>query len=404
MKKLLFMIAAVVILFTACDNQPEHIYDDHSADLVGTWTCFTENYAEALIINADGTAVSYGVEDGEYWENVHGTVVTEGGNITMTFEDDDNLTGHFDIIPGQAFSLFEDSGERYVYQYSANDLADEIIGMWVFQGDENTTIQTFTEDGTLTTTASASDLHPENLKQQVSKYKVVGDLRFHIFLEETIDHDRCLPGRLVYTPNGTAHGDIMSVIFYAPTGNDFVEMTSSSLRVKQNLNLTSKKYAYKSAFVSDVKGTNEDFSMMGSTFNIANIEGSNFDDIFGGDLYSVELNTNSIVHKFHPNGQEVEVVTPITVEGNKVTLDMSAVNPACRKVEMYMFQDVDDSQLHMYMHTKAFINYFANLWLPELISEGKIDATDTVAIEKVYADMEARIESINVSFVFKARK
>jgi hypothetical protein len=69
-----------------------------------------------------------------------------------------------------------------------------------------------------------------------------------------------------------------------------------------------------------------------------------------------------------------------------------------------MFQDVDDSQLHMYMHTKAFINYFANLWLPELISEGKIDATDTVAIEKVYADMEARIESINVSFVFKARK
>ena len=98
MKKLLFMIAAVVMLFTACDNKPEHIYDDHSADLVGTWTCLTENYAEALIINADGTAVSYGVEDGEYWENVRGTVVTEGGNITMTFEEDgtSTLTG---IVP-----------------------------------------------------------------------------------------------------------------------------------------------------------------------------------------------------------------------------------------------------------------------------------------------------------------
>ena len=79
---------------------------------------------------------------------------------------------------------------------------------------------------------------------------------------------------------------------------------------------------------------------------------------------------------------------------------MSKVSPACRPVEMYMFQDVDDSQLHIYMHTKAFINYFVNLGLPEL----NIDPTDTAAIEKVFADMEARIESINVSFVFKVRK
>ena len=404
MKKLFFMLAAVVMLFTACDNKPEHIYDDHSADLVGTWTCLTENYAEALIINADGTAVSYGVENGEYWENVHGTVVTEGGNIIMNFEDDDNLTGHFDIIPGKAFSLFEDSGERYTYQYCANDLSDEIIGMWVcHMEDGDASIQTFTEDGKLLTTASASDLIPENLVQQVSDYKVVGDLRFHIFLEETLNHDRCLPARLVYTPKGTSLGDIMTTTFYAPNGNDFVEITSSSLRVKQNLNFASKKYAYKSAYVSNAKGKDEDFSMMGSTFNMANIDGVDFDEIFADDLYSVELNGNSIKHIFHPNGQEVEVVTPVTVEGNKVILDMSNVNPACRKVDMYMFQDADDIQLHMYMHTNAFINYFANLWLPDLIAEGKIDPTDTAAIEKFYADMEARIESINVSFVFKAR-
>ena len=173
-----------------------------------------------------------------------------------------------------------------------------------------------------------------------------------------------------------------------------------SLRVKQNLNLTGKKYAYKSAYVSDAKGTNEDFSMMGSTFNMSNIEGNNFDDIFGGDLYTIELTANSIKHTFHPNGQEVEVETPITVDGNKVILDMSKVSPACRPVEMYMFQDADDSQLHIYMHRKAFVNYFVNLGLPE----SNIDPNDTVAIEKVFADMESRIESINVSFVFKARK
>ena len=404
MKKLLLMFAAVGMLFTACNNEPVHIYDDHSADLVGTWSCLTANYAEVLIINADGTAVSYGVEDGEYWENVRGSVIVDGDNITMNFEDNDNLTGHFDIIPGQAFSLFEDSGERYVYQYCANDLADEIIGMWIRQDSGDMTIQTFTENGTLTTTASVSESHPDELVQQVSKYKVVGDLRFHIFLDETIEHDRCLPARLTYAPNGTAYGDIMSITYYVPTDNDFVKTTSSFLRVKNNLNLAGKKYAYSSAYVTNANGKDENFSILGQNFNITNIDGGDFDMIFGADLYSLVLNANSITHKFRPNGQDVEVTTPITVDGNKVTLDMSTINPACRKVEMFMFQDADDSQLHIYMHTKAFINYFVNLGIPDLISEGKLDPTDATAVEKVYADMEARIESINVSFVFKAFK
>ena len=406
MKKLLLMFAAVGMLFTACNNEADdnNVKHDHSADIVGTWSCLTADYAEVLIINADGTAVSYGVEDGEYWENVSGSVIVDGDNITMNFEDNDNLTGHFDIIPGQSFSLYEDSGERYIYQYCANDLSDEIVGMWIRQDSGDMTIQTFTENGTLTTTASVSELHPDELVQQVSKYKVVGDLRFHIFLDETIEHDRCLPARLTYAPNGTAYGDIMSITYYVPTDNDFVKTTSSFLRVKNNLNLAGKKYAYSSAYVTNAKGKDENFSILGQTFNITNIDGGDFDVIFGADLYSLVLNANSITHKFRPNGQDVEVTTPITVDGNKVTLDMSTINPACRKVEMFMFQDADDSQLHIYMHTKAFINYFVNLGIPDLISEGKLDPTDATAVEKVYADMEARVESINVSFVFKARK
>ena len=83
---------------------------------------------------------------------------------------------------------------------------------------------------------------------------------------------------------------------------------------------------------------------------------------------------------------------------------MSAINPSYRKVDMYMFQDADDSQLHMYMHTDAFINYFGNLEVITMLQGGKIDKTDTAAIEKVFSDMEARIESINVSFVMKVRK
>ena len=71
---------------------------------------------------------------------------------------------------------------------------------------------------------------------------------------------------------------------------------------------------------------------------------------------------------------------------------------------MYMFQDANDSQLHMYMPTQSFINYFANMEIFRLLGEGKINSADATAIEKVYTDLEARVESINVSFVFKARK
>ena len=143
---------------------------------------------------------------------------------------------------------------------------------------------------------------------------------------------------------------------------------------------------------------------MNGTFNIDNINAGDFDIILGAGLYCVELNANSIKHKSRPYGEDVEVVTPITVDGNKVTLDFSTLYPALRKVDMYMFQNVNDSQLHMYMHTNAFIDYFANLEVMTLLKSGEITTADTAAIEKVFADMEARVESINVSFVLKVRK
>ena len=405
MKKLLLMLAAVATLFTACTEECNHdfIEVDYNKDLAGTWTCHTAGFAEALVISADGSVVSTGVENGEYWDGVKGNIKTVNNKMTLTFEDDHNFEGRFEMICGEAFSIFNENGEKLTYRYCANDLADEIVGMWVWHGGENATIQTFTEDGKLITTSAASGLH-DNLKQQVSEYKVVGDLRFHIFLEETIDHDRCVPARLIYTPNGTTVGDVMSINFYATTTGDFVETTKSFIRVKEGLNLTGQKYAYSSAYVTNAKGTSEDFTILGNSFNISNIKGSDFDVVFGKDLYTLEVNANSIKHTFHPNGQEFEIITPITKDGNKVTLDMSAVNPACRKVEMYMFQDSDDSQLHIFMPTHAFVNYVVNLAFPSLIENGQLDPTDAATVEKLYADMEAHIESINVSFVFKVRK
>lgn len=401
------MIAAVGMLFTACNKECDHnnVKHDHSADIVGTWTCLTADYAEVLIINADGSAVSYGVENGEYWENVRGSVIVDGDNITMNFEDNDNLTGHFDIIPGQAFSLYEDSGERYIYQYCANDLADEVVGMWVCNDAPNNAegdiaIVSFEEDGTSTLTGIVPNGNGY-LVTANSTYKVVGDLQFQKRADD--ETAKYIVSRLIYTPNATTSGDIMNYKMYITTDKGKVETTTSWLRVRQSLDLAGKTYDYSSSYVSNAKGKDEDFSIMGYNFNMSKITSDNFDMMFRTVLFYLTTNTNSIKQHFFVNGKAEEIETPITVDGNKVIFDMSVIDPAFRTVEMYMYQDADNCQLHIYLPTTSFINNFANLEIATLKAEGKLDTTNAAAVAKVFTDMEARVESINVSFVLKIR-
>ena len=407
MKKLLFMIAVVVMLFTACDNKPEHIYDDHSADLVGTWTCLTENYAEALIINADGTAVSYGVEDGEYWENVRGTVVTEGNNITMTFEDDDNFTGHFDIIPGMAFSLFEDSGERYIYQYCANDLADEIVGMWVCtdaptENGEAMIIHAFKDNGKAIYTGFGTYVD-EYLVNEKTNYKVIGDLLFYALPQDKLAEGEYsyITKKLTYKPNGVAYGDIME----EKVMKSDIELTSIMLRIKQTLELPGNKYDYIKTFVTNVKGEDKDIPFLNTSFNFAKMDGSIIDKFLKSILFTVEFpEANKIKYSYLLEGQNVVIEAPIEVEGNKMTIKMSANNPAYQDVDMYAFQDQDNTQMHWYMYTTSFEKFFGNTSVALMLGYGQLDKDDTEGIANVYKTIADAVESINLSLVMTKAK
>ena len=406
MKIFKLMAVALVAMFgfIACDKHECNDYD-HSADLVGTWTCLQDGYAEALVIKADGSALSTGVEDGEYWENVAGNIVVENGIATMTFEDGDNFKGHFDIVPGVAFSIYTDEGAHLTFYYCKEDLADEIVGMWVCNDAPNNTendiaIVSFDADGTSTLTGIVPNVDGYMVTAN-STYKVAGDLQFQKRADS--EEAKYVVSRLVYSPDATTTGDIMTYKMYITTEKGRVETTTSWLRVRQSLDLAGKTYDYSSSYVSNAKGNDEDFSLMGYTFNMSKIKSDNFDMMFRTVLFYLTTNANSIKQHFFVNGKAYEITTPITVDGNKVTFDMSASDPAFRTVEMYMYQDVDNSQLHIYMPTTAFINNFANLQIAALAAEGKIDTTDATAVEKVFSDMEARVQSINVSFVLKLR-
>ena len=412
MNKIKFLSLSLVALLMACFTACESKYDvDHTAHIVGTWTYIGPNYAEALVIKEDGSVLSTGVEDGEYWENVAGTIKIKDNVATMTFEDGDNTIGHIDIVPGIAFSIYEEDGKEWTFNYCKEDLSDEIVGMWVCNDgilgtDNDMTISTYTKEGKAYLTGAMGAESNDAFLNRESTYKVVGNMLFQkIANPATPGEFSYIATHLTYAPNGTSLGDIMT--HKSNLVNDKLEIQqtiSSWVRVKEGLNFADKTYDYSAAYVSNAKGKDEDFTIMGHTFNMAKIEAGNFDVIFSSELYNVELTADAFKQKFRFEGQDAEINVPITVDGNKVTLDFSAVNPPLRKVDMYMFQSANDSQLHIYMPTSAFVNYLANLELPTLIGEGKVDPADTAAVDAVFAAMDARIESINVSLVFKARK
>lgn len=389
--------------FSSCEHECEWIDVDYNNDLTGTWTCFTEGYAEALEITANGVVVSAGVEDGKLWHDVKGTIKADHNRLTMTFEDGDNFEGRFEIIAGVAFSIFNEDGDRLTYHYCGYDISQDIVGMWVYN---NTTsgkkddmfIHTIQENGMALLTGFVSE-SGDYFMQNKLDYIVVGDL----YLTDGIKGAEAT--QLIYTPDATGLGDILTMRGFYTDGDIITEKTASFLRIKQSLNLPGKGYEYSATYVSNAKGLDEEISMMGYTFNIAKMDGSNLHKMLKHLLFSVEFpSEDTLKYQYHYNGTNIVFEAPIVVTGNMVTIKMSEMDAAYRDVDMYMFQDADDSQLHMYMPTYSFINYFANMDIAALATTGDIDKNNAEAVEAIFNRMAERVETINVSFVFKAAK
>ena len=414
----IFKILAVALVamlgFTACDKECGHdfIEYDHSKDLVGTWTCLTADYSEALVINADGSVVSTGVENGEYWEGVKGNIKTVNNKMTMTFEDDDNWEGRFEMVAGEAFTIYEENGESFTFRYCANDLADEIVGMWVnnvgLSGEEKDMgIITYSEDGKAIFTGNNVTDSNDNLLNLESTYRVVGDILF-----QTISYPT-KPGvysymavKLTYAPNGTSMGDILTQNTYLPDAEGVHQSTSFWLRIKQYLELPGMKYDYIKTFVTNVKGLDKDIEFMGTTFNFAKMNSVKLDKMLKTLLFAVEFpDANTIRYSGYYNGENIIMEAPIVVDGNKMTVKMSSKNAALKDVDLYTFQDQDNTQMHMYMHSTGFVNFFGNMQVTVMEQMDLIDTTDAAAVKAVFDSIDEAVETINVSLVMtKAAK
>ena len=158
------MVALVAMCgLNSCSEDCDHnfIEVDYNKKLAGTWTTIdAENeFAEALIFNADGTVTSTGVFEGAFFEK-KGTYQIKDNQITLSFEDGDGMESRFEMVEGKIFSMVDDELDiHFNYYYCENDLSKEIVGMWVStqeafgQEDGSVAINTFTENGKAYVTA-----------------------------------------------------------------------------------------------------------------------------------------------------------------------------------------------------------------------------------------------------------
>lgn len=408
MKNLKFMIVALVAMlgFTACDNNGKDFIEvDYSKDIVGTWTCLEADHSAVYIFNADGTLSTTGVDSEGYWENVNGTYNVVNNKITMSFETGRNINGSFDIIPGHTLSIVGEKG-RHTYNYCKEDLSDEVLGMWVCTQTDlpeaNMTIQTYKEDGSVVVTGFSPNSNSFVINGE-STYKVVGNL----MIQKTIGGMGVVyfPTLLTYTPNATSLGDVLSTKGIVLIEGEYIEATYSWLRIKQNLDLANKEYDYNNIYVTNVKGEDKEFEFAGQTLNFSTLDGTIMDKMMKNILFNVSFPaTDRISYNCYYNGKNVPIEAPIVVEGNKVTVRMSVNNPVYRDIDVYTFQDADDCQMHMYMPTYSFVNFFANISAVVMAKNGELDVNDANAVAELYNKIDNAVESINVSFIFKAKK
>ena len=412
----LSLVALLMACFTACNN--DSIPMDYSKYIVGTWTAHLVNYAEALVFNADGTMKSHiaGPNDedlsviDQYFED-HGTYTLKGNKLTMVWSDGTKYDITITISPYKLLAFdYDGNGIDFDYDYCEEDLADEVVGMWVCtdgptDNENDMMIQTFYEDGKCTLTGFLPMENPEQILQGATDYKVVGDI---LFL--TIPADKAggkpmyVVDNLTYAPDATKLGDVLSLTAYVNAGEDFATSSFSFLRVKETLDLAGKGYYYHDVFVSNVDGVDQDIDFMGYTFNFAKMTNSELNKLLNSLLFNVEFpDANNIQYIYMYNNAKEVLEAPIAVEGNKLTVKMSANEPALKDVVFYAFQDADNSQLHFYMHRDAFVNFHANMQVKLMAAAGQLDLNDAAAVKAVYDNIDAAVNTINVSLVFKAK-
>ena len=263
------------------------------------------------------------------------------------------------------------------------------------EGVAGMTIQSYQNDGKSIFTGFSLGAN-DYMTNMESTYNVVGDLMF----QKT--GDMHFVTRLTYVPNGTSLGDILYTTATILVNDAYVTSSYSFLRIKQHLDLAGKAYDYSATYLTNAKGEDKDIPFLDTSFNFAKMDGSIIDKFLKSILFSVEFpDANTIKYSYLLEGENIVMTAPIEVEGNKMTIKMSETIPVYQDVEIYTFQDQDNTQMHLYMPTASFEKFFANTSVAVMLGHGQLDINDAEAIAEVYKSVADALESINLTIILK---
>ena len=408
--KLMAIALVAMVGLNSCSKDCDHefIEYDYSKKLVGTWTYVAEDgLAEAMVISPDGSFNVTGVMKGGSLYEEKGTIKVVNNKVSLVFEGDkDVIEGRLELVAGKSFAIVlnEEYDIRLTYDYCENDLSDEVIGMWVCTYvswmDADMAINVYQADGKALFTGFVGNEQYDYAKDVETTYKVIGDLMFQLNPMSYEGAPEYLAFRMDYSPNGSEYGDVLTNTNLMAFGDETIETTASMIRIKQSLDLAGNKYDYTKTYVTNVSGEDKDIPFLNTSFNFAKMDGSIIDKFLKSTLFAVEFpNENTINYNFMLEGQNLPMSAPIEVEGNKMTIKMSANDPIFHDVVVYTYQDKNNSQMHMYMPTSSFEKFFANTSVSVMLGYGQIDKNDTEAIAGVYQSVADAVHSINLSLI-----
>ena len=182
--------------------------------------------------------------------------------------------------------------------------------------------------------------------------------------------------------------------------DSWYDVAISYYRLKDGLDVVGKEYDYTKSFITNVKGKNTNFDLMGYRFNFSKIQNSKLEEMLEAVQFSIEFpSEDSIQFNCIYNGEPMNMKARMEMDGMKMTVKMSERDAAYRDVAMYVFQEAYDSHVRMIMKTEGFTNFFANMCIAIMAKEGKLDKNDKVAVDSYFTRIDAAIYCINVGFV-----
>ncbi len=404
MKIFNYLVVTLVVMMglNSCSKDCNHdfIEHDYSKELVGTWSIIGPDHAEALVIKADGTMELTAIHEGEFFETKARYEVVNN-RMTVAWEDGTTDEGRLNVVAGDAFSLIinEETGAGYYFVYCHEDLSDELIGSWMVQSDITSEIHTYYEDGKGDCVSYYYHLGEQYETKISGTYKLVGDILFeNINMGEGDVYSYA--SRISYTPNGSPFGDVMTGKSMTMQEDEIQESIGTVVRVKQSLDLTSKKYNYSDCYVTNVKGNDMDIEFMGYTFNFAEMDGSGLDVMLKTLFFNLEFDADTLNYSYQFNNGKETFNAPIVVEGNKITIKMSEKESTLKDVVFYTFQNVNCNEMQLCMDKTAFVNFYTNMqaMLKEATDE-QFDITNADSVKDIYKQINDAVETIKLTLV-----